>query len=288
MLDTPKTTAGKRSPDSKLMEWEFNNDMQYRLKVRLEQLGFIVYLVNPTPEKGAEVSLARRCQLANNYWSGKGKPSCLFVSLHANAAGNGSWYSARGVEVFTAKNASSKSQNAAKKIVNSIFKDVYAFDKGFKNRGHKVYNYYVIKNTSMPSCLIEYEFYTNKDGVNLLQNKRSQLCEATVKGICEHFGVGYKAPVASKPVTETVKPAPTGLPSTSKPWKNGTYKVSARITASTLNVRAGRPGDPKYSTILGTLKKGQIVTVGYCLNGWFGITFNGKQAFISGDYVELV
>jgi N-acetylmuramoyl-L-alanine amidase len=37
-----KTTGGKRSPDSSLMEWEFNNDMQYRLKKRLEELGFKV------------------------------------------------------------------------------------------------------------------------------------------------------------------------------------------------------------------------------------------------------
>ena len=287
-----KTTAGKRSPDSSLLEWEFNNDMQYRLKARLEQLGFIVYLVNPTPEKGAEVSLARRCQLANNYWAGKGKPNCLFVSLHANAAGNGGWTNARGVEVFTAKNASAKSKNAAKKIVNSIFTNVYAFDKGFKNRGHKIYNYYVIKHTTMPSCLIEYEFYTHKDGVALLKNRRNELCEATLKGICEHFGVAYRPNInmnitKSQVVKETIKVQPN-IPSTQRPWKNGTYKVKVEITANLLNVRAGRPGDPNYNNIIGTLKKGDVVEVGYCLNGWFGIIYNGRQAFISGDYVEIL
>ena len=94
-----KVTAGKRSPDGTLLEWEFNNDMQYRLKKRLEQLGFTVYLVNPNPEKGTEVSLSSRCTRANNYWKSVGKPSnCLFISLHANASGNG-WSNARGVEV---------------------------------------------------------------------------------------------------------------------------------------------------------------------------------------------
>lgn len=285
MRDTPKTTAGKRSPDSSLLEWEFNNDMQYRLKARLEQLGFIVYLVNPTPEKGAEVSLARRCQLANNYWTGKGKPNCLFVSLHANAAGNGGWANARGVEVFTAKNASVKSQNAAKKIVNSIFTNVYAFDKGFKNRGHKIYNYYVIKHTTMPSCLIEYEFYTHKDGVALLKNRRNELCEATLKGICEHFGVTYKT--ATETIVEKEKEGT--LPSTGKPWKNGTYNTKMKVrSADGLNVRAGRPGSDKYNTKLGVLANNTIVTVGYCLNGWFGVIYNGKQGFISGDYLVLV
>ena len=285
-----KLTAGKRSPDSSLMEWEFNNAMQYKLKARLEQLGFVVYLVNPNPEKGAEVSLAQRCKLANNYWAGKGKPNnCLFISLHANAAGNGGWSTARGVEVFTAGNASSASKDASKKICNAIYKDVYAIDKGFKNRGPKTANYYVIKHTQCRAVLIEYEFYSNKDGVKLLKNKRDLLCEATLKGICEYFGVAYKTPSAApvkQPVQETAKPA--NLPSTGKPWKNGTYNAKVKVTASSLNVRAGRPKDAKYKTILGQLKKDQVVTVGYCLNGWFGVMFNGKQGFISGDYVKLV
>jgi N-acetylmuramoyl-L-alanine amidase len=283
-----KVTAGKRSPDGSLMEWEFNNAMQYKLKARLEQLGFTVYLVNPTPEKGAEVSLATRCSLANSYYNKIGKKNCLYVSLHANAAGSGGWSTARGVEVFTSVGASSKSVNAAKKVCNAIYKDVYAIDKGFKNRGHKANNFYVVKNTNSPAILIEYEFYSNKDGVALLKNKRDLLCEATLKGICEHFGVTYKAPSASvkQPVQETAKPS--NLPSTAKPWKNGTYNAKVKVTASSLNVRAGRPNDAKYSTILGQLKKDQVVTVGYCLNGWFGVIFNGKQGFISGDYVKLV
>ena len=281
-------TAGKRSPDSSLKEWEFNNDMQYKLKARLEQLGFTVYLVNPTPEKGAEVSLAARCSLANNYYNKIGKKNCLYVSLHANAAGSGGWSTARGVEVFTSIGASSKSVDAAKKVCNAIYKDVYAIDKGFKNRGHKSNNFYVVKNTNSPAILIEYEFYSNKDGVALLKNKRDLLCEATLKGICEHFGVTYKAPSApvKQPVQEATKPA--NLPSTKKPWKNGTYNAKVKVTASSLNVRAGRPGSAEYNTKLGVLPKGTVIQVGYCLNGWFGVVYNGKQGFISGDYVQLV
>lgn len=281
--------AGKRSPDSSLLEWEFNNDMQYRLKKRAEQLGFIVYLVNPNPEKGADVSLAARCQRANNYWVKQGKPKdCLYLSIHANASGNG-WSTARGVEVFTAGNASAASQNAAKKVCNAIYKDVYSIDKGFKNRGHKVNNFYVIKYTNMMSILVEYEFYSNKEGVALLKNKRELLCEATLKGICEHFGVQYKAGgVVQQPVQESVKkPAVSNIPSNGKPWKNGTYNTKVKVTASSLNVRAGRPGSAGYNNIIGKLQKNQVIQVGYCLNGWFGVTINGKQGFISGDYVVL-
>ena len=278
-------TGGKRAPDGSLLEWEFNNNMQYRLKKRLEQLGFMVYLVNPTPEKGADKSLANRCKDANKYWAAQGKPNCLYVSLHANASGGSTWSNARGVEVFTSKGCSARSSSAAKKICNAIYKDVYAVDKGFKNRGHKTNNYYVVRYTNMPACLIEYEFYTNKDGVNLLKNKRTLLCEATLKGICEHFGVAYKMSV------DITKEKENGgkLPSTSKPWKNGTYNAKVKVIAKDgLNVRRGRPGSDKYNEKLGVLPEGTVVEVGYCLNGWFGVIYNGKQGFISGDYVKLV
>ena len=80
----------------------------------------------------------------------------------------------------------------------------------------------------------------------------------------------------TKPITEP-----------KKELKNGTYNVNVTVTANSLNVRKGRPGSAGYNTILGQLKKGQVVKVGYCLNGWFGVIFNGKQGFISGEYVKF-
>ncbi len=71
-------------------------------------------------------------------------------------------------------------------------------------------------------------------------------------------------------------------------YANGSYNRKAKVTASSLNVRRGRPGTPGYSTIMGSYKKGQTISVHYCLNGWFGVTYKGKQCFICGDYVELI
>jgi N-acetylmuramoyl-L-alanine amidase len=71
-------------------------------------------------------------------------------------------------------------------------------------------------------------------------------------------------------------------------FKNGVYIKKAKITASSLNVRAGRPGSKKYNTIYGRLKKDEVITVNYCLNNWFGIIYKGKQGFICGDYVKLL
>ena len=71
-------------------------------------------------------------------------------------------------------------------------------------------------------------------------------------------------------------------------YKNGTYNRRAVITASSLNIRKGRPGSKNYNTILGTYKKNTVVTVHYCLNGWFGVIYKGKQGYICGDYVKLL
>ena len=83
-------------------------------------------------------------------------------------------------------------------------------------------------------------------------------------------------------VKETTKTKPVA-----NKHKDGNYNRRAKITADVLNVRGGRPGDKDYSKIVGKLKKGERVIVWYCLKGWFSITYNGKTAYICGDYVEI-
>jgi len=44
----------------------------------------------------------------------------------------------------------------------------------------------------MPSVLVEYGFYTNLNDLKILKNNRNELVEATVKAICDYFGINYK------------------------------------------------------------------------------------------------
>ena len=191
-----KNTAGKVAPDKSMYEWEFNNAMQYKIKTRLEQLGFQVYLTNPNPSTVSDISLTKRATLANNKWAALGKPNSLFVSLHANAYGV--WTNANGVEVYHAKNASSKSKNCASIVCKHIHNTLKSLRSDSVNRGVKSQNFTVIYKAKMPSILIEYAFYTNKKDLAILKNKRDNLCEATVKALCECFGITYKAPVVKK------------------------------------------------------------------------------------------
>ena len=191
-----KNTAGKVAPDKSMYEWEFNNAMQYKIKTRLEQLGFQVYLTNPNPSTVSDISLTKRATLANNKWVALGKPNSLFVSLHANAYGV--WTNANGVEVYHAKNASSKSKNCASIVCKHIHNTLKSLRSDSVNRGVKSQNFTVIYKAKMPSILIEYAFYTNKKDLAILKNKRDNLCEATVKALCECFGITYKAPTVKK------------------------------------------------------------------------------------------
>lgn len=192
---------GKEAPDKSMREWEFNNDMQQRIsKMLSEYPEFYVYLTNPNPAKKNEIGLSKRSALANSKWRSKGRPDAMFISLHANAYGV--WSNANGCETFYARNASSKSKAFAKLVNDNIHATLKTLNPKSVNRGVKCENFAVIKNAAMPAVLIEYAFYTNKTDLAILKNNRQELAEATVKAICEYFGVEYKKDVPSMSINK--------------------------------------------------------------------------------------
>ena len=189
-----KNTPGKNNAKENFYEWEFNNDMQYKIKSRCEALGIKVFLTNPNPDKVSDISLTTRASLANDYWLRNSKPKSMFISLHANAFSSSS---ARGTETYIAKNASSTSKNFAKVLNDEVVKVMKKLDPNSKDRGVKCKDWTVIQKASMPSVLVEYAFYTNLDDLKILKNNRDELVEATVKAICQYFGIEYKKEVAT-------------------------------------------------------------------------------------------
>ena len=187
-------TKGKNNAKENFYEWEFNNDMQYKIKARCEQLGIKVFLTNPNPDKVSDISLTTRASLANDYWLRNSKPKSMFISLHANAFSSSS---VRGTETYTAKNASTTSKNFAKVLNDNIVKTIKELDPASKDRGVKTENFTVIYKASMPSVLVEYAFYSNLGDLKILKNNRSELVEATVKAICAYFGIEYKKEITT-------------------------------------------------------------------------------------------
>ena len=159
------STAGKRNEKENFYEWQFNNDMQYKIKSRCEDLGIKVFLTNPNPRTVSDIPLSTRASLANEYWIKNNKPKSIFISLHANAFSNAA---ARGTETYHAKNASNTSKNFARVLNDEIFKTMKKIDNNAKDRGVKSENFTVIYKTSMPSVLCEYGFYSNLEDLKIL------------------------------------------------------------------------------------------------------------------------
>ena len=190
-----RDTKGKNNEKENFYEWEFNNDMQYKIKARCEELGIKVFLTNPNPDKVSDLSLTTRSALANDFWLRNSKPKTIFISLHANAFSSDT---ARGTETYIAKNASTTSKNFAKVLNDNIVKAMRKIDSSAKDRGVKTENFTVIYKASIPSVLCEYGFYSNLDDLKMLKNNQDELVEATVKAICQYFNIEYKEKTINK------------------------------------------------------------------------------------------
>ena len=186
------STAGKRNEKENFYEWQFNNDMQYKIKARCEDLGIKVFLTNPNPQSVSDLPLTTRANLANDYWIKNNKCKAIFISIHANAFSNSN---TRGTETYIASNASTTSKNFAKVLNDNIVSVMKKLDPASEDRGVKSENFTVIYKASMPSVLCEYGFYSNLDDLKILKNNKDDLAEATVKAICSYFNIEYKEKV---------------------------------------------------------------------------------------------
>ena len=181
------STAGKRSPDGNLLEYEFNRDVGRRLKAILERHNVKVI---ETVEDDTDLALSSRCGVANFY-------ECdYFVSIHANADKE-SWTSANGWEIYVIAKG-----GQAEKLAQNIQK--YSKELGLKDRGIKTANFTVLADTEMPAVLIEHGFYTNKEECEKLKSDifRQKCAECDAKGILEQLGMAY---VEDKDINVTTK-----------------------------------------------------------------------------------
>ncbi|MEI4770436.1 N-acetylmuramoyl-L-alanine amidase [Psychrobacillus sp. FJAT-51614] len=149
-------TIGKRTPDGKMKEFEFNAAVVGFLKKELEDCGLIVLVSHLG---NLDVALHERTTLANKLGVD------VFISIHANAFGT-TWNNTSGIETFTYTRPSEQSKLLAKYIQDSLC----SLSKG-KNRGVKQADFAVLRDTKMPAVLVECGFMTNKIEATLLQSR---------------------------------------------------------------------------------------------------------------------
>lgn len=106
----------------------------------------------------------------------------LFVSIHCNATPDGK-SNADGIETFYWSENRNGSNILAQKVHQSITSELNVRDRGIKRA-----DYQVLKNSKIPSILIETGFLTNdEEEQNLLdENYQLQLARAIAKGIVEY------------------------------------------------------------------------------------------------------
>lgn len=156
----------------------------------------------------------------------------LFLSLHLNAGGG------TGTEIYTTK-TDLEAIDKAKILINT-----YCNSTGYRNRGLKNVDYYVLTNTYAPAMLIELCFVDNVNDYNLWNSLGVEvIASALCKGLTGSNGV----------VINKEEPIIT----------NAGYTV--KITADTLNVRSGAGVDFKITT---SVKKNQVYTIVQENNGW--------------------
>ncbi len=187
VIDGVYQTAGKRSPEfpdgSVLYEGDFNRDVvrmimnlcnglkidgtSFRRRRRRKR-------VRPGPEPVdaidivdslEDISLRKRVTVANQIH--KENKNCIYVSVHANAFGNGKDFnSAKGICTFHHHKSV-----AGQKLAESLQKHLADLTP-LRNRGVRSNdswaNFYVLRKTHMPAVLSENGFMTNFDDASAL------------------------------------------------------------------------------------------------------------------------
>lgn len=157
-------TLGKLSPDGRLREYAWAREIAKRLETALKALGYDAQRI--TPEEN-DILITTRVNRINAICKKVGAKNVLLVSIHNNAAGNGSWNSANGFSVFVSKNSSSNSKKCA-----AIFTDEAIARKMMGNRSIPAGKYWIwswttkdigiLKNSNCPAVLTENGFMDNK------------------------------------------------------------------------------------------------------------------------------
>ena len=174
------STPGKRSPkeDGKkqFFEYEFNRDIAKRLAEKLDELKIKYEIL--VPEVDVDVPLSERAARANAFCKEYGTDNCLFISIHSNAAGNGTqWMNARGWCCYTSKGETA-SDSYAEIFMRKAIDILTPLNQKVRKYSAKKYsweeNYTVLVKTICPAILTENMFYDNKQDLEFLETEEGK------------------------------------------------------------------------------------------------------------------
>lgn len=184
-IDTP----GKRSPDGLFREYLWNRQVADLIVEGLVSEGVDASLVVTETN---DVTLRNRVNRINTICNRVGASNVLLVSVHANAAGNGSaWMNASGWSCYT-----SKGKTRSDQVAECLYD---AFEEEFQDRkirkdmsdGDRDWeeNFYVLQKSKCPAVLLENFFYDNREECAwmLQEGTKKRIADAAVKGIIKYI-----------------------------------------------------------------------------------------------------
>lgn len=183
-------TAGKRSPDGRLREFAYARLIAIRIVDKLREMGYDAERLVPEEE---DISLQERCRRANEICRREGASNVLLISVHCNAAGDGSrWMNARGWEAWTSVG------NTSADLLASLLYEA-AEQAGLRTRTDfsdgdpdKEAHFYILKHTQCPAVLTENLFQDNREDVAFMLSDEGKeaITMLHVKGIISYIEEG--------------------------------------------------------------------------------------------------
>ena len=184
-----ENTPGKRSPNGVLREYLYAREIADDIVRELVKKG---YDAERIVKENVDVALSERARRVNEFCGKLGTSNVILISVHCNAAGNGSdWMNARGWSAYT-----SKGQTKADKLADclySIAESVFVRQRIRKDMSDgdpdREENFYILQKTKCPAVLTENFFQDNRDDVEFLLSTegKQQIVKVHVDGIIKYI-----------------------------------------------------------------------------------------------------
>ena len=183
-------TKGKRSPDGKLLEYAYTRELAKQIVATLKARGYDSELLIPEDD---DIPLSERVRRTNAHCQALGKSNVLLISLHINAAGDGTkWMNATGWSCYTCKGQTESDRladclyKAAEQILmNQVIRTDYARD-GDPDWEE---NFYILRHSLCPAVLTENFFMDSLYDRDFLLNEAGKQAnvDTHIEGIIKYI-----------------------------------------------------------------------------------------------------
>ena len=183
-------TKGKRSPDGKLLEYAYTRELARQIVTTLKARGYDAELLVPEED---DIPLSERVRRTNAHCQAFGKTNVILISIHVNAAGDGSkWMNATGWSCYTCKGQteSDRLADCLYKAVEQILKNqVIRTDYARDGDPEWEENFYILRHTQCPAVLTENFFMDSLYDRDFLLNEagKQAIVDTHIEGIIKYI-----------------------------------------------------------------------------------------------------